>query len=196
MAQMYKVFINSGLLVFTDVANAAAHSYSHLNQVLGLKESLAQGAKKEVQVYCTDVEKAFADFCAAHQVIEAAGGLVYNLAGELLMIYRLGKWDLPKGKIEQGEVVAEAAVREVEEECGITAPKIVEALPNTYHTYRLKGQEIFKRTYWYKMKYQGPEKLKPQVEEDISEARWCKPAEVKTNLQNTYGNIALLLQEA
>lgn len=192
---MYKVFINSGLLVFTDELSQAAHSYQNINQVLGFKKSLESGAERKIVVYCTQVENAFVEFSQAHKIIEAAGGLVYNVAQELLMIFRLGKWDLPKGKIEEGEATAEAAVREVEEECGIKAPQIEKAWPNTYHTYRLKGQEILKRTYWFKMKYEGSEALKPQLEEDISAAVWCSPEAVKQNLSNTYGNIALLLKD-
>ena len=103
----------------------------------------------------------------------------------ILWIQRNGKWDLPKGKIETGEEIAAAAIREVEEECGISAPQIKRRLPNTYHTYRLKGQAILKRTYWFEMYYQGNESLIPQEEEDITTAKWCAALEVEQNLETS-----------
>jgi ADP-ribose pyrophosphatase YjhB (NUDIX family) len=52
------------------------------------------------------------------KIVMAAGGLVENEHGEILLIYRKKHWDLPKGKLDAGETLEECAVREVEEETG------------------------------------------------------------------------------
>jgi ADP-ribose pyrophosphatase YjhB (NUDIX family) len=58
----------------------------------------------------------------AHDVLPAAFAAVRNSAGELLLVRRIddGNWELPGGRIEVGESVSEAVVREVAEESGIT----------------------------------------------------------------------------
>jgi 8-oxo-dGTP pyrophosphatase MutT (NUDIX family) len=121
------------------------------------------------------------------------------LQGEFLFIRRLGRWDLPKGKIESGECVEDAAVREVEEECGIHGPKVVRKLPSTYHIYRSPyipepNNWVWKETAWFEMKYNGQEVPVPQQEEDISEIRWFSSEELSEVYASTYGNLKLLLQ--
>ena len=119
--------------------------------------------------------------------IEAAGGLVFNQEGKLLMIYRLDTWDLPKGKIEKGESVKSAAVREVVEECGIGNLEITKDLGVTYHAYELKQEWILKTTHWFEMKYHGDSsKLVPQLEENITQAEWLDKQGVSNALENTY----------
>ncbi len=121
--------------------------------------------------------------------MEAAGGLVENDCGEYLAIKRLGKWDLPKGKIEKGEKPEECALREVEEECGIHNINIKNNLCNTYHTYQLKGRWILKKTYWYRMEYNGNEELIPQIEEDITDVIWTSDNHTYIIKSNTYKSI-------
>jgi len=191
---MYKVFINDSVLVFTDTPSAQSQKFTGKEQLEQLIAQLEDASLQEVILQTENLEAAFEIFADSCTIIEAAGGLVFNAEGQLLMIHRLGKWDLPKGKIETGEEIAAAAIREVEEECGISAPQIKRRLPNTYHTYRLKGQAILKRTYWFEMYYQGNESLIPQEEEDITTAKWCAALEVEQNLENTYGNIKALWQ--
>ncbi|WP_159519138.1 NUDIX hydrolase [Sunxiuqinia indica] len=131
--------------------------------------------------------------------IPAAGGLVINNKQKLLMIKRMGKWDLPKGKIEKNELPEDAAVREVEEECGIGKLKITHQLPSTFHLYRSpyikkKNNWVLKETHWYEMTYSEQEKLVPQVEEQIEEARWVSCDDLQKFYQNTYGNLQDLLK--
>ena len=53
------------------------------------------------------------------EIVKAAGGLVLNENKELLFIFRRGKWDLPKGKLDEGETIEQCAIREVAEETGV-----------------------------------------------------------------------------
>ena len=122
-------------------------------------------------------------------LIEAAGGLVKNETEDYLFIYRNDKWDLPKGKIEKGEGVKEAAVREVEEECGIKVSKLEEKICKTYHVYIYKGDVVLKKTHWFNMRYKGHEKLKPQKEEGITDVRWFSKSYIGTIEANTFPSI-------
>ena len=130
--------------------------------------------------------------------IPAAGGIVRNLQRELLFIRRFGKWDLPKGKIEKGETMAEAALREVEEECGIGNLHIDTQLPTTFHIYRSpylpeSNNWVWKETFWFEMYHTGSEIPKPQTEEDITEIRWFREDQLNEVYRETYGNLKELL---
>lgn len=132
-------------------------------------------------------------YCAKHILIEAAGGFVQNPEGHLLMIYRNGKWDLPKGKLENDEDIKECAKREVEEECGVNNLKIVSELQSTYHTYDLNKESILKRTYWFKMTTDYSDKLVPQIKEGITEVKWVDKKDIVKKLAFTYSNIKELV---
>ena len=148
---------------------------------------------QKYKVYINNEPKIIADnwkeFCSDYTLIEAAGGLVYNSDNQLLMIFRDDKWDLPKGKLEVGENIEECAIREVEEECGVEELSIVKKLKSTYHTYKLNGKTILKRTYWFKMNSNYKSKLTPQLEEGITKVEWVSLSEVPSKLENSYGNI-------
>jgi 8-oxo-dGTP pyrophosphatase MutT (NUDIX family) len=133
-------------------------------------------------------------FCADYILIEAAGGLVYNSKNQLLMIFRNEKWDLPKGKLEVGENIKECAIREVEEECGISGLSISKPLQDTYHVYELNKQKILKRTYWFEMKTTFKGKLIPQTEEGITKVVWVDKQDIAEKLKNSFGNINELLK--
>lgn len=133
------------------------------------------------------------DFFRLFKRIDAAGGLVKNEKGERLFIFRLGKWDLPKGKLKTKESPEEGAIREVAEETGLSELTINRALHPTWHIYTRKGKEILKRTWWFEMESKSNQRLVPQTEEDISEVRWVGMSELGTVLANTYGSIRSLL---
>ena len=136
------------------------------------------------------------DFCAKYILIEAAGGLVYNSKNQLLMIFRSGKWDLPKGKLEVGENIQDCAIREVEEECGVNNLQIVSQPQSTYHTYEIKGKAILKRTYWFKMNTNYTHELIPQIKEGITKVEWVYEKDISKKLENSFGIIKdLLLDE-
>ena len=140
-----------------------------------------------------NVEGLWALFQKQFSLIEAAGGKVLNSNGELLLIYRLGKWDLPKGKMEAGETPEQSALREVEEECGIKSLKLGKQLLNTYHVYVQNEQRILKTTYWFEMSYSGNEQLIPQKEEAIEKAVWVNTSNLSEQLSNTYNSLVGLI---
>lgn len=127
-------------------------------------------------------------------LIDAAGGRVKNTKNEILFIYRLGKWDLPKGKMEAGETPELTAVREIEEECGITGLKIIDPLPNTYHIYVQGEKKYLKRTFWFNMLYSGTESLIPQKEEAIENAVWVNQSDLSEQLGNTYESLKTIVE--
>ncbi len=126
-------------------------------------------------------------------VIEAAGGIVRK-EGKILMIYRLKKWDLPKGKLEKGESPLVGALREVEEECMVKAEAIQEVC-HTWHTYTRNKKKYLKKTYWYAMNNLDDRKMRAQTEESIEEVRWMSEGEVKDLLYESYFSIRYVLRE-
>ena len=121
--------------------------------------------------------------------IIAAGGIVENEEGKILFMFRRGKWDLPKGKWDEGETIEECAVREVEEETGLTNVKRKQLIDKTIHNYTEHGKDIEKETYWYAMEVGGNQNLVPQLEEGISELCWVGENELHPYLSNTFNNI-------
>ena len=140
-------------------------------------------------VLCPDAKSFLKAVAKSVTLIGAAGGLVKNEKGQYLFIYRNDKWDLPKGKIEKGEKVKKAAVREVEEECGIKVSKLEEKICKTYHVYINRGEVVLKKTHWFKMKSKAQGKLKPQTEEGITDVRWFEKDHVEPIIANTFPSI-------
>ncbi|HEY5461755.1 MAG TPA: NUDIX domain-containing protein [Hanamia sp.] len=128
--------------------------------------------------------------------IMAAGGVVKNKNEEILLIFRLGKWDLPKGKLDDNETIEECAKREVQEETGLNNLEIIEPIGVTFHTYIQFGKHILKETQWYAMKAKGDEKLIPQTEEDITGIIWAKKTDLEKYFSNSYATIIEILKNA
>jgi 8-oxo-dGTP pyrophosphatase MutT (NUDIX family) len=143
-----------------------------------------------------DLEKLKKQFFKHFKVIKAGGGLVKNKKDELLLIFRRGKWDLPKGKLDDNETILECAIREVKEETGLSKIKAGKKIETTYHTYNEFGKHILKESHWYSMTTNGEEKLVPQIEESITEIRWVKKDEMTRYLDNTFPTIISLLKNA
>ena len=125
----------------------------------------------------------------------AAGGLVQNDKEEMLMIFRRGKWDLPKGKLDKGETLEKCAIREVQEETGLQKIKLIAPLLITYHTYHEGTRFILKESHWYKMKAGNDEKLIPQTEEDIEEIRWVPGSEAKKLFPKCFPSVVDVINE-
>jgi 8-oxo-dGTP pyrophosphatase MutT (NUDIX family) len=148
---------------------------------------------KEVFWVNNDVAVLLRFFQSMFHVIEAAGGVVKNKKQEYLCIFRNGKWDLPKGKIERGEKIEDAAIREVEEECGVSQLTIKKKLPSTFHTYYMEEKPVLKRTYWFEMLCDDDSELTPQIEEGITDVRWIKKVDMNLVLDNTFTSVKDLL---
>lgn len=139
------------------------------------------------------------DFLYRHAAkpIEAAGCIVKNEEGKILMMKRLGKWDLPKGKIDKGETPIQASLRELEEETGVKAKSVEQFIDYTFHLYELKGQWMFKKTWWFSVHVNFKGKLIPQTEEFIEELVWLDVNEswLEANKHETYQSIYVLLKK-
>ena len=133
-------------------------------------------------------EALFNDFATQFEAVEAAGGVVENEFGQVLMILRQGRWDLPKGRIEAGEDSATAALREVEEETGAANLKIVRHLCNTLHAYCVYGKWELKNTYWFAFNTEHSATT-PQTEEDIIAAMWVDKTKLTECMTNSYPTI-------
>ncbi len=141
-----------------------------------------------------DPGRAFRAFSMNFRFVEAAGGIVKNPMGELLFIFRLGKWDLPKGKIDRGETPEQTAIREVEEECGVSKLRIIRQLHPTFHVYPITdGHWALKKTHWFEMSAGQWQQTRPQSEEDIEKVEWKSPFELKTIKENTYQSLKELI---
>ena len=145
-------------------------------------------------VLCNDCSAAFDRFASEFIYVEAAGGVVANDRDELLMIFRRNRWDLPKGHIDSGEDALTAAVREIEEETGVTGLTFVAPLCNTLHAYCVYGEWELKRTYWFAFDCPGGETA-VQAEEDIECAVWCDNRVLSENLENSYPTIREVIYE-
>ncbi len=142
-----------------------------------------------------DLSKLKKAFYKHFTLITAAGGVVSDSKDNILMIFRRGKWDLPKGKLDKGETIEECAVREVEEETGVKEITLGEKITTTYHTYSEYGKHILKESHWYKMKCNDHQKVVPQTEEDITDIKWVKKSDLKNYISNTYQTILDVLSK-
>jgi len=127
-------------------------------------------------------------------LVQAGGGLVTNEKDEILMIFRRGMWDLPKGKLDKGEKLEDCAVREVTEETGLKKVELISPLAITYHTYHEGSKFVLKESHWYNMKAGVEQKLIPQTEEDIHEIKWVKRTDLKEYMKKSFPSITDVLE--
>ena len=196
---MYKVFIDHKPIILVNPTKIK-------NEWISIESELIKNISKDItkqlklasldeplQIVCQNCETEFSRLFKKHTIIKAAGGVVRNTKG-ILMIYRNDLWDIPKGKVEKKEKIKVAAVREVEEECGINGPMIQKKLINTYHTYTYKKKKVLKKTYWFVMDYNGKDKLVPQTKEGITKVKWMSKDEFISVRGNTYGSINAVIE--
>lgn len=192
---MYKVFVNDCPIILTDNKKNTTN-FNLVNfesvKVDEIVSRIFQNKLKGITLFCENLDECWRQFQSNFKSQKAAGGKVINANNEVLFIYRFNKWDLPKGKLEKGESILACAVREVEEECGITNLQIVKPLETTYHIYKEKGNIILKTTYWFLMYSDYDGELTPQLEEGIEQVVFKNEGASVEALKNTYENIKLL----
>ena len=197
---MYKVYYNDRVILFGEIKNlnlkergVPVYSFPKMS-VSTIWKRFKKNSKQE-KVYIEGNGKKIAkELFAQFNLIKAGGGLVKNKSGEYLLIYRNKKWDLPKGKLEKRESAKNGAIREVEEECGITGVRVISLLQETYHIYYLQGKLNIKLTKWFEMSYSGGSKTKPQKEEGIEKALWANKTQIVKLANNMYPSIADILR--
>lgn len=145
--------------------------------------------------YHPDFSQLLKSFFKRFTLVRAAGGIIFNESKEVLMIFRKGSWDLPKGKLDENEKLEDCALREVKEETGLKDVKLVTAAGVTYHTYHEGSRHILKESNWFTMTAPGDQPLKAQEEEQITDIRWVKNTELPAYLPDAFPLIADLLSK-
>lgn len=195
---MYKVFVNDKPLFLTNEVAKETDFQLFLLESVDIEQVIIKMFQNKIQkayLYYPDEKAILKKVKEKIPVCKAGGGLVYNKAGDVLFIFRNGKWDLPKGGIEKGEEIEDTAIREVEEETGVTNLKITHKLQKTYHVFKRGGKYKLKVTHWYEMRTDFNGTPKPQANEGIEKVAWLNPEEIKEALKNSYENIKLLFEE-
>lgn len=161
-----------------------------------IDEFLFHPSNDNIKIVSSDLNSLLELFKSKFYYIEAAGGFIEK-DNEFLFIHRQGIWDLPKGKLEKGETIKNAAIRECEEECGIKQLTITKQLSSSFHLYKYKKGFALKQSYWFYMKSDYSKKLTPQLEEDIDEVKWFSKHEIETIIiKHTYYTIRDVINEA
>ena len=195
---MYKVFVNESPLILTNKLSETIKGKYFLLNESSINEAIGALAKKKLKkayIYHPNKEEIIKKFTKKIPLVIAAGGVVTNKEGKVLFIYRNDKWDLPKGKLDKGESIEEAAVREVEEETGVRGLKIENFLKTTYHIFKRNNVYKLKEVHWFAMKTSFKGELVGQKEEGIEKVKWKGPEKIREALQNSYINIKILFEE-
>lgn len=193
---MYKVFVNESPLILTnkrpenDLGNVFLMEDDAINYAItALSKKLLDSA------YIYDAtEEILEKFSMKIPMVVAAGGMVRNDKGKVLFIYRNDKWDLPKGKLDKGESIEKAAIREVEEETGVKDLRIKNYLKTTYHIFKRNGEFRLKKVVWFDMTTSYSGKLTGQKDEGITKVKWKGSKKIEKALKNSYTNIKLLFE--
>lgn len=201
-----KIYFNDKPLFLCDAVDETVEPFIHHDDAVFIDELDSHTVKSmihEMQLgkiqagvfYHTNLEELRKAFYKKFTIIQAAGGLVINEKKEILMIFRRGKWDLPKGKLDKGEKLEDCAVREVEEETGLQKIKLLSPLTITYHTYHEGTKFILKESHWYNMKVSGEQNLVPQTEEGIAEIKWVTVKESEKLFPNCFPSVIDVLKK-
>lgn len=195
---MYKVFVNDKPLFLTNEISKEIDFQLFLLESVDIEQLIIKIFQNKIQkayLYHPDEKEIMKTLKSKIPVQKAGGGLVYNKKGQVLFIFRNGKWDLPKGGIEKGEVIEATAMREVEEETGVNKLRITKKLQKTYHVFKRNGVYKLKITHWFEMQSDFTGTPEGQLEEGIEKVLWVAPNEIPDILKNSYENIKLLFEE-
>ncbi len=195
----YKVYFDNRVITLSPEPDRVQkytlfHKYGAKEELFAqISEFAINNDIPSLNIYSTNINNLWKVFSSWFTVIEAAGGLVGHPSGKYLFIMRYGRWDLPKGHIEEGETPGQCALREVTEECNIRGHNIMGTLPPSYHTYLFDGRPYMKKTWWFRMSYSGEMITEPQAEEGITHAEWLAPQEIARIKDNTFQSLLDLL---
>ncbi len=195
---MYKVFVNDRPLFLTNEILKETDFQFFLLDSVDVKQVIVKMFQNKIHkayLYHPDEKEIMKKLKSKISVNKAGGGLVYNKNGDVLFIFRNGKWDLPKGGIKKEELIEACAIREVEEETGVSGLKIGTKLQKTYHIFKRNGSYKLKITHWFEMKTDFEGIPVGQLEEGIEKVAWLNQEQIKEALKNSYENIKLLFQE-
>ncbi len=199
---MYKIYYNETAISLMHTAiyqqidqindgGLMVHYTGKTKLILSIIDKIEKNQElKQVYIFANDLKRLKNDFFSLFKIVPAAGGLVLNAQSDMLLIYRRGSWDLPKGKMEIGETKKESAVREVVEETGLINVQLIKKLTTTYHIYpNRSNKRVLKPSYWYLM-WSTDTLLKPQIEEDIEKAEWVSLSDFRAaQYEPMYSNI-------
>ena len=201
----YKIYFGDHPLYLTDTLDQEMQDIMHHDDGVFMDEFSTAGVNSMIHemkqpqrhagvYFHNDVEALFKAFARHFKRIDAAGGLVTNDQQDILMIFRRGKWDLPKGKLDPGETIEACAVREVLEETGISQVNLDAPLLTTYHTYDEYGKHILKASHWFLMHAPLREDLVPQTSEDITHAEWVSPEKARSLFATAFPSVVDVLK--
>jgi 8-oxo-dGTP pyrophosphatase MutT (NUDIX family) len=196
--QMYKVFVNDKPLFLTNEIFKETDFQLFLLESVDFKQLIIKMFQNKIQkayLFYPDEKEIMKVLKTKIPVNKAGGGLVYNKNGDVLFIFRNGKWDLPKGGTEKGEDIEQTSMREVEEETGVNGLKIIKKLQKTYHIFKRNGVYKLKITHWFEMQTDFEGITEGQIDEGIDKVEWKNPTQIQEALKNSYENIKLLFQE-
>ena len=202
-----KIYFNDKPLFLCDEIDEEISPYVHHDDAVFIDEFSTPAIKSMIHemklekihagiLYHTDLEALKKAVFKKFTIIHAAGGLVSDPSGAMLFIFRRGRWDLPKGKLDPGEPLDKCALREVKEETGLQQVELGGPLLVTYHTYDEDGKHILKETHWFKMQAAAGQNVQPQTEEQITEIKWVKRNEAGKYMNNSFALIKDILNAA
>src|SRR3954471_10562178 len=202
-----KIYFNDKPLFLCDAVDRTIRPFIHHDDAVFIDELNAHTIKamihemQQPRVHAgifqhADLEELKKTFFKKFTLIQAAGGLVKNIEEKILMIFRRGKWDLPKGKLDKGEKIEDCAIREVKEETGLKNVKLNSPLLVTYHTYHEGTKFVLKESHWFSMTITGEQKLVPQTEEDIFDIKWIDQGEINSYLPKSFPLISDVIEAA
>ncbi len=197
---MYKIYFNNKPLFLVSQINKELEEYLHHDDTVFIDDFNSHTVKAMIHEMETarihagvflydDADALLKAFKKKLTVVKAAGGLVYTPDHHVLLIFRRGKWDLPKGKLDLNEDLASCAEREIREETGLQQLSMEKPLSVTHHTYHEFGKHILKESHWFLFSAEKQVSFLPQLEEDIEKCEWVHVSQLVSYMENAHASV-------